>query len=366
MTEIDIQEAAQYGKDVFLEGTEDHSENPYNLFDRRVADLFRYGSKYDAVVITDYSDSDGAGCAVLYTHKFDNVLVLPASHGFGKNPLEAFKTVSRAIPPEIPLYITDLGPNEGDATEWITTAFEFVHTNPLYIRDHHETPSQVREAINDMSNGEYVHDSGKSATKIVYETDYPDAPEYLKEFVEVTNARDLFLTDDPRFEVSSILASAVFWFKFDDYIQAALKYGVHMEKDETIGAELEKRAELREKKLEWALNHAEDYEICGKQVSIVYGDCYHSEAGRRLIESEGKDIVVIIKPSGKTSFRTEENTPIAVDLAREFGGGGHPNAAGCNPPKLDSFEFNKNSHQETMGRGLKQEVLKVIEEKVCA
>jgi nanoRNase/pAp phosphatase (c-di-AMP/oligoRNAs hydrolase) len=63
--------------------------------------------------------------------------------------------------------------------------------------------------------------------------------------------------------------------------------------------------------------------------SHLYG--YPSETAARMRQALSTDIEVLISKNGRFSLRSVP--PISHLIAREFGGGGHPNAAGGN------FEF---------------------------
>jgi nanoRNase/pAp phosphatase (c-di-AMP/oligoRNAs hydrolase) len=56
----------------------------------------------------------------------------------------------------------------------------------------------------------------------------------------------------------------------------------------------------------------------------MYG--YPSETAAFLRKELGSDIEVLVSGSGKFSIRSVP--PISHKIAKEFGGGGHPNAAG--------------------------------------
>jgi oligoribonuclease NrnB/cAMP/cGMP phosphodiesterase (DHH superfamily) len=336
---------------------EENDADPQALFDERIMNM----DEADAILLTDCTDADGLGCGVLFRHKYGNdVVILPAGHGYwGPDPHTAFANIGAYAPRGTPIYVTDLGQNESNREKWIKAVTNVAQNNSVHFRDHHETPSDLRASLDGLYNVEYTHDSEVCATMNVLETDYPDAPEYLKKFAEYTNARDLYLTDEEEFDKGEILTNAAFWLPMEEYITAAVEHGVNIQQHEKFGEVVEKRTELRDAKLDWVMETQSLHEINGVMVGVVYGDCYHSEAGRRLLEEEGCDIAVIIKPSGKVSWRTTEDYAIANELADSLGGGGHPTAAGCSP--FGSVTIEENERKIEHASQEREELLSVVE-----
>lgn len=329
MTYLDeetVTELARDGKSLPIEETD---ADPNALFEERLNRL----DEVDQVLLTDCTDADGLGCAVLFRHKYgDNVAILPAGYGnWGPDPHTAFSRIGVNIPTGVPVYVTDLGQNKSDANKWIRAVTNVAQTNEVYFRDHHDTPESLRLALGGLYNVEYEHDPNVCATMNVLENDYPEAPEYIRELAEHTNARDLYLTDTQEFKDGEILTNAAFWLPMDEFVAAAVEHGIELHKHEEFGEIVEKRTEIRDKKLDWVMETKVIEEVAGRKVGMVYGDCYHSEAGRRLLEEHGCDVAAIIKPGGKVSWRSTEEHDVAKDLAQELGGGGHPTAAGCSP-----------------------------------
>ena len=65
-------------------------------------------------------------------------------------------------------------------------------------------------------------------------------------------------------------------------------------------------------------------------VGIIFADKYISELGNKLCELHPElDFVVLINMSTLTvSYRTVKNDLDLSDIAKRFGGGGHPKASG--------------------------------------
>lgn len=70
--------------------------------------------------------------------------------------------------------------------------------------------------------------------------------------------------------------------------------------------------------------------MCGHVCGFVFAEKYFSELGNRLCQIHPEiDFVAMIDMNGTVSYRTvKENIDLGEDVARQFGGGGHPKAAG--------------------------------------
>ena len=70
--------------------------------------------------------------------------------------------------------------------------------------------------------------------------------------------------------------------------------------------------------------------MCGKIAGFVFAEKYFSELGNRLCKMHPEiDFVVMIDMDGTVSYRTvKDDVDLGKDVAKLFGGGGHPKAAG--------------------------------------
>lgn len=70
--------------------------------------------------------------------------------------------------------------------------------------------------------------------------------------------------------------------------------------------------------------------MCGYVCGFVFAEKYFSELGNKLCQMHPEiDFVAMIDMDGAVSYRTEkENIDLGKDVAKLFGGGGHPKAAG--------------------------------------
>ena len=83
--------------------------------------------------------------------------------------------------------------------------------------------------------------------------------------------------------------------------------------------------------------------MCGFVCGFVFAEKYFSELGNRLCQMHPEiDFVAMIDMDGTVSYRTvKDNIDLGKDVAKLFGGGGHPKAAGSQFPdeiKLKTIE----------------------------
>lgn len=112
-----------------------------------------------------------------------------------------------------------------------------------------------------------------------------------------------------------------------------------MERVETgtfsFGKEYEQVLKLEEKKIELEMSKREkitrEFEIDGEMVGIVHCENYHSEVGHYILDKRAHlDYVVLINLEKRTiSLRSSDGGRDVQTIAKTYGGGGHPNAAGC-------------------------------------
>lgn len=80
-------------------------------------------------------------------------------------------------------------------------------------------------------------------------------------------------------------------------------------------------------------------ELCGRTCGFVFAEKYVSELGNKLCKIHPEiDFVAIIDMAGTVSYRTiKDDIDLGKDVARLFGGGGHPKAAGSQISKEVQF-----------------------------
>lgn len=316
----------------------------------------------EAVNVGDAADLDGSTATAVLRHKYGgtetpdfeahddpmealfndgayggSLISLPASYrGYYPNPEdvleEALDVLEENGATDIPVYYTDLGVNEDNEEAMVE---QFNRANPVLVRDHH----QYRDAAVEAAD-EYVWTDEMCASQIVLQEDHPDAPDYLREFVEgPAMVRDLWLDDHPDFEKYAVFGDAQFHLGDATMERLIAAHGADLLEIPGLGEELERRHRVKMAKIEYAVKNAEfhtvetpahpDGEVT---VGLAKGDAYSSELGRRLYtEGYGEDtadLAVIVKPGGDVSMRASDDFPVCYLVADSLGGGGHNAAAG--------------------------------------
>ncbi|HVP96353.1 phosphoesterase [Methanoregula sp.] len=266
------------------------------------------------VVHLTHNDLDAVGADAIHRMRFGKEGVFTIWCSVGKFP-GLFSLVASCPGKGDLLSVSDLGCRK-DMKETVARA----RANGWVIewRDHHrwreEEIAGVRNAVS------VLHiDTEICATGIVARDLLPDNP-VAAEVARVVCDYDLWRHADPR---SAVLGQVLQRKKNREHVRDCLVAGIFS--DALIEAEnAEIRAEMAEM-MKRSLAHAS---FRGKKYRIVFAPLYGypSETAHFIRKEKGTDIEVIIGKDGKFSIRSVP--PVSHLIAREFGGGGHPNAAG--------------------------------------
>ncbi|HUT38607.1 MAG TPA: phosphoesterase [Methanoregula sp.] len=185
-------------------------------------------------------------------------------------------------------------------------------------RDHHRwRDDEVKNVAQEVS---LLHiDTSVCACGIVARDLAPENP-VAAEVARVVCDYDLWKHTDPR---SAVLGQVLQRKKNQEHVRDCLVAGIFS--DALIEQEYtEIKAEMNEM-MQRSLKHAT---IMGTKYRIAFAPMYGypSETAHFIRDVKKTDIEVIISKDGKFSLRSVP--PVSHLIAREFGGGGHPNAAG--------------------------------------
>lgn len=185
-------------------------------------------------------------------------------------------------------------------------------------RDHHRwRDEEIRNVEKEVTLLRV--DTSTCGTGIVARDLLPDNP-VAREVGRVVCDYDLWKHADPR---SAVLGQVLQRKKNRDHVRDCLVQGVFS--DELIEKEYAEIKSEMYAMMRRSLKHAT---ITGKKYRIAFAPLYGypSETAHFIRDEKKTDIEVIIGKDGKFSLRSVP--PISHLIAREFGGGGHPNAAG--------------------------------------
>lgn len=289
------------------------------------------------IVHLTHNDLDAAGCDAIHRLKYGEIFTIWSSVGrFEEN----LGIVSGRKGRGDTISISDIGYHRG-APKLLKTAVE----NGWVIewRDHHRWSDQEKDEISKLA--EYFRvDTETCATGIVAK-DLMPGDEHSKEIARVVCDYDLWRHEDPRSKILGEVGSK--WKNLDTIRDCFTSGKIINNSIEEIYKEISKeRSEAIEKSIQKSKIYEGRYRIA---FAPMYG--YPSETAHAIRDREGTDIEVIISDSGKFSIRSKP--PISHLIAREFGGGGHPPAAGGKfdysiIDKLSILLFGKSRHYKRL------------------
>ncbi len=268
------------------------------------------------VVHLTHNDLDAVGADAIHRMKYGTEGVFTIWSSVGKFD-SLFATVASCDGKGDLLSISDLGyhrDNEGIAAKarakgWV-----------VEWRDHHrwrdEEIAKTEKAVS------LLHiDTSVCATGIVARDLQPENP-VAAEVGRVVCDYDLWKHADPR---SAVLGQVLQRKKNRDHVRDCLINGVFT--DELIASEYAEITAEMETMMHRSLKQVT---LLGTKYRIAFAPLYGypSETAHFIRNNLHTDIEVIIGRDGKFSVRSVP--PISHLIAREFGGGGHPNAAGGN------------------------------------
>lgn len=263
-----------------------------------------------------HNDLDAVGCDAIHRRKGGPVTTIFCS--VGRFP-HVMGTLSGTAGEGDTLSISDLGYYQG--AESIVDSIRDCGWKVEW-RDHHRWRDEEFSRVEKKCD--ILHVSVDTcATGICAKDLAPDDP-VAAEVARVVCDYDLWIHADPR---SAILGQVLQRKKNRDYVRDCLEKGVFsdeyiMEQYREIRADMER---LMKKSIQKALVKGERFRIA---FAPLYG--YPSETAAEMRKTLSTDMEVLISPSGRFSLRSVP--PVSHILARNFGGGGHPNAAGGNFP----------------------------------
>ena len=303
------------------------------------------------VKLFTHTDLDGIGCAVLAKLAFgDNIDISYCNYNNINTEVE--KVISQQTDYDI-YFITDIS-----ITEEIAEKINMSYKN-VYLLDHHPTAlflnkySWCKVQINNQE--EKLKTSG---TELLYywllKNNYLDIKRALKLFVWVVTNYDTWeWVNVGKFGTWSKDTNDLFTIlgkdKFIEWAIKQIKENIFPKFNEEENLLLSIRQEeisayIKKKNEQIIKSHLNGY-----QCVFVFAEQYISELGNKLCELHPEvDFVVIIDISNnKVSYRTiKNNIDLGKDIAKAFGGGGHPKAAGSQISKMIQYQLIHNIFEQ--------------------
>ena len=151
--------------------------------------------------------------------------------------------------------------------------------------------------------------------------------DFLRRLAETVRDRDLWWNKTPDSETLEFaltdLGTDAFVQHFlqadpgSPIVDATIQAAAQRERDRQAGA----KAKL--------LSEARYWGGGATKVGVVYGWLPKNTGLHDLLEDHGCHVAINVRPNGKVSLRSRKEAPVCHLVAREFNGGGHPNASGA-------------------------------------
>lgn len=326
----------------------------------------------DALVVT-HNDADGLTSGAYMADWYESVTdgdaaVYPTSYHGPCGVTDALKMVNEqgfAAPGHV--FITDLGASQFEAAQPEIKAL-YPDTEVSWI-DHHQWSDSELSDLRTCAHG--VIDESVCATQLVVDLRNDSNPERFplesdgvpaeqEELAEVVNDLDMWIKEDPRSDRVGVFAE----YADDEVFMNAALDGVSMldSYDDEITSYEEESKALRERGVRTATFET----IAGLDVAFTYGYGPSSLVGNDLVEEEGADMAVIMRPDSSLSFYAhsdEEGFTRCHEVAAEFGGGGHPTAAGgqLDIERFDNFYTLWHGEEQAFRSRFRKKIADVVE-----
>jgi len=199
------------------------------------------------------------------------------------------------------------------------------------VLDHHKTAAEELKGLPSPWEGDHrinaVFDMDRSGAMITWHFFHPtDDPPKLLEYIQDRDLWQFRLKGSA--EIHAWLRSHPFDFVLWDLLETSLEYSEDPFKE---GAAIKRSVDQT---VAMMCGKARVVRILNYKAAIVNATCHWSEVGHHLLEKfPGVDFVASYGDvaEGKViwSLRSKGDFDVSA-VAKEFGGGGHKNAAGCN------------------------------------
>lgn len=277
------------------------------------------------VKLFTHTDLDGIGCSIVAQHVYEDIDVEYCDYHNVNEMVGEYLAARDYLDYDLTL-ITDISVDEIKAD---IINYTYNLGNKFKLLDHHATAEWLNKYEWAMVNPLHEDGSKSSGTTMLF--DYLNRPRELSEFVEKVRRYDTWewstkYNDTHAKQLNDLLyltgrESFITRFLFDTSIEFTDIETVILDMEQN---KIKYYIKSKEKQLKTV-------NILKYQAGVVFAESYHSELGNELAKKyHGLDFIVMINPaSAKISYRgIRENIDLGKDVAKVFGGGGHPRASG--------------------------------------
>jgi len=296
------------------------------------------------VKLFTHTDLDGVGCAILAKNEaFADVDIEYCDYNNVNEKIKTFIENNEWVRYDF-VYITDISINE-EVAELISNTQPDCFTNGFKLAemfqllDHHPTALYLNKyywcKVSIEENGEKT-----SGTRMFY--DYLIENEYIDKsspwnkslftFVEIVKRYDTWLWKEKYNDDTPKKWNDLLYIygrnRFVEKVCEKLDNNTTL-LDMTDIILLELNQEKIDRYIDSKQKQIIEKDILGYRAGIIFAEQYHSEVGNTLaINNPHLDFIVLIDPSYSVSYRTVKDIDLGKDIAKVYGGGGHPKAAG--------------------------------------
>lgn len=283
----------------------------------------------DALVVSHGGCMDGAGSAIMVLRALgaDRVGVVYTQPGDVQRVLSL---LSRYPAAGRTLHVTDLSLN-AKHYDAVVAACKRLQEQGWRIewRDHHEKQWEgidLDRLERHLDVLEVNHDHSESGASLVQKAVCPrDA--YAKRLAATIRDRDLWWNESGDSETLEFAMSELGVDRFVAHHLA--QKGRHPVVDDEMQSAAERQRARIERDAQTLLKQTRYFETRdGERVGIVYGWLPKNVGLHRVLEKDDVQLAVNVRPNGFMSLRSRKGADVSHLVARDFDGGGHPNASG--------------------------------------
>ena len=305
------------------------------------------------IAIISHDDGDGVGPVVIAKKIFGKDQVRYFCLGYENVDGTVMEWLSAHEHDDTPLYITDISVNSETAE----------HLNERYkqgkfikLIDHHPTATWLEDKYEWASVSPLMSDGVTKTCATQLFCDYlrekglihEKENDVLNEYAELVRLFDTWdWVESPR-GVTAKKLNDLLGMKGEKIFVSDILDRLARISPVLIDESDEKILKVEEERIKRYLLQKEEemvkstfmYEEKTYKVGNVFAEQYHSELGKHLYDNyEELDFIIIINMGKKRlSFRTSKEHVEVNIIAKAFGGGGHPKAAGCSLTK-ETFDL---------------------------
>jgi oligoribonuclease NrnB/cAMP/cGMP phosphodiesterase (DHH superfamily) len=277
------------------------------------------------VKLFTHTDLDGIGCAVVGKYVFDDIDVTYCDYNNVNQIIGDYLSKGDYFNYDV-TYITDISVDDDTAYEIDKLDME---EHKFILLDHHATAEGLNRFEWATVTPEHEDGTKSAGTSMLFV--YLNLPHGLLDFVEEVRRYDTWEWSTKYNDIHAKTLNDLFHLiGRNRFVERFVKNpSVELMESEQLIVDIEQakiKAYIGKKE-----NSVKQIEWNGYKVGVVFAEQYLSQLGNELAKKfDYLDFIAMINPGGKSiSYRGIHNhVDLGKDVAKVFGGGGHPKASG--------------------------------------